>query len=389
MIKYSLLPWEALLKLFSMKKIAIYIRSKDISPSGYYRILQYTDKLEGRFYLHNILPPSYYKYYLKYKHISILSPFFNAITYMLMYVRCLVFLTIDSVRRIDIIIVSRGLLPKYFLFPISYLFKNLLHIVKLLIWDFDDDILLSGEISRVEYDFLSKNSNHIFVTHNYLAEKISCEYRDKVVIIPTTDGDFLHINIDLVLNIREDVFKKELRLVWTGSAVNLVHLSAAIPALDACAQVYIEKYKKSIILNVCSSEPLLCTADFLTINNVSWSRQAAVELIEYSHIGIMPLLPSEYSLGKGGFKLIQYMAAGLPIIGSNVGFNRTVIKENFGLLIDNIAEQKEWMNALELFGVDFESYRNAAICSLKEWNNFYHTRSNLEIWSKSIDTVIK
>lgn len=372
-----------------MKKISIYIRAKDVSPSGYYRILQYTHRLKGKYLVHNVLPPSYYRWYLAVKHKVWLPLLLDAFTYLLMYVRCIFFLLSDCVNKMDVVIVSRGLLPKYFLFPIPGLFRKLLCRSGKLIWDFDDDILLSGEISKHEYGFLCRNSNSIFVTHSYLAGRIDGEYSDKVTVLPTTDGDFSSINIQALLAERKKTFERELILVWTGSAVNLVHLEAAIPALDACASIYREKYGRTIALNVCSSAPLVCSTRHLVVNNVAWSREKAVEVIKYSHIGIMPLLPSQYSLGKGGFKLIQYMAAGLPVIGSDVGFNQSIIKNKNGCLIHDMGNQAEWMDALSLFGVDFRSYNDAAIGSLFEWEKHYPAKNNLEIWSEAIGVPVQ
>lgn len=372
-----------------MKKISIYIRAGEVSPSGYYRILQYTHKLEGCCLVHNVLPPRYYRWYLAVKRQIRFTLPLDAFTYMLMYLRCLMFLLFDYVKKVDVVVVSRGLLPKCFLFPLSALMKKLLHQSEKLIWDFDDDILLSGEISEREYSFLSENSESIFVTHQYLADKVNSVYRDKVVILPTTDGDFSDIEVQSLLSVRKDTFERELKLVWTGSAVNLIHLEAAIPALDACAETYIKRWNRNIILNVCSSEPLACSTHFLIVNNVLWTREAAVELIKYSHIGIMPLLPSQYSLGKGGFKLIQYMAAGLPIIGSDVGFNQSIIRNKNGCLIHDIGNQAEWMDALNLWGVDFQSYCDAAICSLCEWEKHYPAKHNLESWSETIGVPVQ
>lgn len=372
-----------------MKKISIYIRARDVSPSGYYRILQYTQKLEGRCWVHNVLPPCYYRWYLAAKHKIRFPLLLDAFTYMLMYIRCLMFLLSDYVKEVDVVVVSRGLLPKYFLFPLSAVLKKLLHQSEKLIWDFDDDILLSGEISEREYLFLSENSDAIFVTHQYLADKVDSVYRNKVMILPTTDGDFSDIDIRALLSVRKNTFGRELKLVWTGSAVNLIHLEAAIPALDSCAQTYMKRWGRKIILNVCCSEPLVCSTRFLIVNKVLWTREAAVELIKYSHIGIMPLLPSQYSLGKGGFKLIQYMAAGLPIIGSDVGFNQSIITNKNGCLIHDIGNQSEWMNALNLFGVDFQSYCDAAVCSLQEWEKHYPAKNNLELWSKAIGVPVQ
>lgn len=44
-------------------------------------------------------------------------------------------------------------------------------------------------------------------------------------------------------------------------------------------------------------------------------------------IGIMPLEDTLWNRGKGGYKLLQYMAAGLPTIASPVGINREIVSD--------------------------------------------------------------
>ena len=39
----------------------------------------------------------------------------------------------------------------------------------------------------------------------------------------------------------------------------------------------------------------------------------------------MPLFETKWEKGKCGYKLIQYMASGLPVIASNFGFNKKVV----------------------------------------------------------------
>lgn len=43
-------------------------------------------------------------------------------------------------------------------------------------------------------------------------------------------------------------------------------------------------------------------------------------------VGIMPLADSLWNRGKGGYKLLQYMAAGLPAVASPVGINGEIIR---------------------------------------------------------------
>ena len=44
-------------------------------------------------------------------------------------------------------------------------------------------------------------------------------------------------------------------------------------------------------------------------------------------IGIMPLEDSLWNRGKGGYKLLQYMAAGLPAVASPVGINSEIVRD--------------------------------------------------------------
>jgi len=62
------------------------------------------------------------------------------------------------------------------------------------------------------------------------------------------------------------------------------------------------------------------------------------------NIGIMPLEDSEWARGKCSFKMLQYMACGLPVVVSPVGNNHEVLRE--ALLGVAAAEPGEWIEAL-------------------------------------------
>ena len=67
-------------------------------------------------------------------------------------------------------------------------------------------------------------------------------------------------------------------------------------------------------------------------------------------IGIMPLPDTDYTRMKGGYKLLQYFAAGIPCVASPVGINQTIVKpgEN-GFLASN---DEEWFRSLEKLILD-------------------------------------
>ena len=75
-----------------------------------------------------------------------------------------------------------------------------------------------------------------------------------------------------------------------------------------------------------------------------WSEATEVELLRGLDIGIMPLPDEPWTRGKCGYKLIQYMACGLPVVASPVGVNSTIVRhgEN-GFLAST---EGQWTEAL-------------------------------------------
>lgn len=67
-------------------------------------------------------------------------------------------------------------------------------------------------------------------------------------------------------------------------------------------------------------------------------------------IGIMPLPDTPYTRAKAGFKLLQYMAAGVPVVASPVGVNQLLVEASgAGFLASS---PSEWEEALRLLALD-------------------------------------
>ena len=85
---------------------------------------------------------------------------------------------------------------------------------------------------------------------------------------------------------------------------------------------------------------------------VPWSEETEVASVQEMDIGIMPLPDEPWARGKSGYKLIQYMACGLPVVASPVGVNATIVRPGEeGLLATTEAE---WRDALETLLADAE-----------------------------------
>lgn len=76
-----------------------------------------------------------------------------------------------------------------------------------------------------------------------------------------------------------------------------------------------------------------------------WSEAGEVADVQSMDIGIMPLPDEPWSRGKCGYKLIQYMACGLPAVASPVGVNSVIVTDRqTGTLARN---DHDWRIALE------------------------------------------
>ena len=81
-----------------------------------------------------------------------------------------------------------------------------------------------------------------------------------------------------------------------------------------------------------------------------WSEQTEVDSLMEFDIGIMPLRDGPFERGKCGYKLIQYMACGLPVVASPVGVNTTLVEHGVnGFLATSL---KEWEWALRTLAAD-------------------------------------
>lgn len=108
------------------------------------------------------------------------------------------------------------------------------------------------------------------------------------------------------------------RIVWIGSPSTIHYLQLLAQPLQALA------LRLRFRLRVIGAPFELPGVD---VECVKWTEASEVPSVAACDIGVMPLLETPWELGKCGYKLIQYMACGLPVVASPVGANRVIVDD--------------------------------------------------------------
>ncbi len=124
-------------------------------------------------------------------------------------------------------------------------------------------------------------------------------------------------------------------IVWIGRPENLVYLELVQPAIDAVRA----RFPGVRLRIVSSSAPA-----WPGVELAPWTAAGEAELLSTATVGIMPLTDDDWARHKCAFKLLQYMAAGLPCVASPVGMNRDVVRHGESGLLATTGE--EWQRSL-------------------------------------------
>jgi glycosyltransferase involved in cell wall biosynthesis len=133
-------------------------------------------------------------------------------------------------------------------------------------------------------------------------------------------------------------------LVWIGSRSTLPYVREFMPALEAAA-----KLVAGLKLIIVADETI--SSAVLPVEFVPWSAAGESAALCRGDIGIAPTPENSWTRGKCGFKIVQYMAAGLPVVASPVGANQELVSNETGLLP---AKLDDWPAAIAALANDAE-----------------------------------
>ena len=135
---------------------------------------------------------------------------------------------------------------------------------------------------------------------------------------------------------------------WTGTSSNL----ASLENLEEPLADFLAQHPETKLLVVCDRRPSLKKIPPAQWSFERWSSAREVQLVQRMDVGLMPLPDTEWSLGKCAFKMIIYMAVGIPVVVSPIGANKSILQQaDVGLAATTA---NDWYEALRLLFFDRE-----------------------------------
>lgn len=183
-------------------------------------------------------------------------------------------------------------------------------------------------------DPLLRGAQAVTVGNAYLQSYARTHGAREVVKIPTV------VDIDRY-SLRDEPPDQELRIGWIGTPKTAKYLEQLYLPLRMAA-------RNRRLRLVTIGAPALGDVGF-PVEQHEWSSESETGLLASLHMGVMPLPDEPWERGKCGYKLIQYMACGRPVIASPVGVNTEIVTPAVGLLVRTEAE---WLSAIERLAAD-------------------------------------
>jgi glycosyltransferase involved in cell wall biosynthesis len=123
------------------------------------------------------------------------------------------------------------------------------------------------------------------------------------------------------------------------------------------------------------------------IENRPWSLADEVALFNTCDVGVYPLADDEWSKGKCGFKAIEFMACGVPVIAAAVGVNRTIVQDGVNGFL--AASEDEWVEKLSRLLAEPELRRRFAVAGRRTIEEGYSLRVNAPTLAATLRAVVE
>jgi len=253
-----------------------------------------------------------------------------------------------------------------------------------LIFDFDDAIFqrdsfaAGGGDSRRRRERFRRavlNADVVSASNDYLAERArELSGPARVVVIPTCIDP---TGYPLPEKTAPPVSRAAagLEMVWIGSASTARALEQAANLLELIGR----SVPGARLKVICDRFPRF---SHLPVKPVAWSSATEAAELAAADVGISVLPDDDWSRGKCGLKVLQYMAAGLPVVASAVGVHGAMVERGRSGFLAGKAE--EWIDALRALAADPELARSMG----RRGRKIVEERYSIAVWAPALQRVL-
>jgi glycosyltransferase involved in cell wall biosynthesis len=208
--------------------------------------------------------------------------------------------------------------------------------------DYDDAVFhrYDDHSSRVvrlalgrKIDHVMANARLVTVGHDYLASRAEAAGARNVVVVPTV------VDIKRYKAVARSVAPGDPVVIgWIGNPITARHLSLLKDAVATLQQRFAGRVR--VVAIGANAEQFVGTC----VEAKEWVEEKEAEDVAQFDIGVMPLPDEPFERGKCGYKLIQYMACGKPVVASPVGVNKKIVVHGeTGFLA---SDSQQWIDML-------------------------------------------
>lgn len=234
------------------------------------------------------------------------------------------------------------------------------------VFDFDDALFLgSGGYTNKRWvrfvkwpgktDSILRLSSHVIASTPYL-QTYAAKYNSHATVIPTV------MDAEKFVPVPRDG-REEVTIGWIGSFSSWPYLEMLLEVFEELGKRYRFALK---IVGLDREYPL--RSPNVRVINLDWDLEREVRDYQSLDIGVYPLIDDSWSKGKMGFKVIGYMAVGIPCVCSAVGDHVRFLRDGENGML--AATKEEWVDKLSRLIEDKELRRRigeAARRTVEEW----------------------
>ncbi|SMY38165.1 MULTISPECIES: glycosyltransferase family 4 protein [Photobacterium] len=315
-----------------MKKILMFTKYSRMGASSRLRTFQYIPFLESNEFQVTVSYLFDDKYLSSYYSKNTKSVFKIAYCYFKR------FITLFSVKKYHLIYIEKELFPY-----LPSLFEWIMSILNInYIVDYDDAIFHNYDSSNnklvrfmlsKKIDKVMKYAKVVIVGNNYIYQHAELAGAKNIELIPTV------VDISRYPRLHKKLPCGQVTIGWIGSPYTQKYILQIKSNI-----IDLLKNKKYKMVMIGANKDIVNHFPYCNIEVLPWSEDSEVSYIQKFDLGIMPIPDENFEKGKCGYKLIQYMACGIPVVASSVGTNENIINHlGCGLLIN---EKNSWYDSI-------------------------------------------